>query len=181
MEGKFNQPYYVTTTSDKSLCLAAVYHESECDSGTLFTFSVMTKDSATSPQYDMKKLHDRQPVILTEEYLSEWLDPATDIEALLQKLRVPSSSNPTELIYYPVTSKVGHADYQGADCAEPLSKYQKTLDSFFVSSSPLTNKQESADSLKRKQMDAVETVDLTVEDDKPNEGQCEKKLNSNET
>lgn len=66
----------------------------------------------------MKDLHDRMPVVLTEEQESVWLDPAIqDTERIQSCMTVVDGERMTA---YPVSTDVNSPKNQGAALIEPL-------------------------------------------------------------
>ena len=66
----------------------------------------------------IQQLHNRMPVILSEETLALWLDPLTEDPKNLEPLLIPA---PVELLTsHPVAETVNSVKNQGPECIVPL-------------------------------------------------------------
>jgi putative SOS response-associated peptidase YedK len=75
-EGK--QPYYVETNG--VLKLAAIW---DCWKEELWSCSILTQPALG----EFRAIHDRMPVSLSDELAHEWMDPRTDVKALLATVK----------------------------------------------------------------------------------------------
>ncbi|MDW6020640.1 SOS response-associated peptidase [Mesorhizobium sp. BAC0120] len=66
----------------------------------------------------MRKLHDRQPVILDRAVYDAWLDPSTPIEAVKPLL---ARNLDGELRFNPVSRAVNQAKNKSSECIEPIN------------------------------------------------------------
>ncbi len=73
----------------------------------------------TTPNDVVAALHDRMPVLLSEEARSIWLDPTETSAGLLRDLLVPS--DPDELELFPVSSLVNSVRNEGEELIVPLA------------------------------------------------------------
>lgn len=64
-------PYAIKVTNEDVFAFAGIYNETEIEGKKILSFAIIT----TSPNSLMKPIHDRMPVILTQEEEDEWLDP----------------------------------------------------------------------------------------------------------
>jgi putative SOS response-associated peptidase YedK len=67
----------------------------------------------------MSDIHDRMPVVLEENALDEWLDPANRDQAGLKSLLVPSVGG--TLDHRPVATAVGNVRNDGPELTEAVA------------------------------------------------------------
>jgi putative SOS response-associated peptidase YedK len=72
----------------------------------------------------MKKVHDRMPVILSDENQAIWLDPSVTDVKILNKVLMPYPSDLMEM--YQVSKKVNVSSYDDKDCILKVEE-QKSL------------------------------------------------------
>lgn len=147
------QPYYVTTKSQNPLYIAAIYDILESDMNTepLYSFTILT-----CPANDtIRWLHERQPLILTDSQVSEWIDnrlpPNASIVHRINEIsdvihdEDQEESNletvshtqhlsyiPEDIISYTVTPKMTSPTYQEDDSFLPYApRLSQTITSFF--------------------------------------------------
>ena len=71
---KTGDKYAIQPRGSNVTWLAGLYRLQEAESGFRFpVFTVLTRE----PTEDMKKIHDRMPMILPEHILNEWICPST--------------------------------------------------------------------------------------------------------
>ncbi len=117
------QPYYVCM-KETPLQIAGIYEISKrIDSSNelewFLTFSILTGE----PSVTFSALHNREPVLLTDEQATRWLAPAENLDNLLKEL----SENPTRselginrsVDFFPVTQRMTNPRYREADCSRP--------------------------------------------------------------
>lgn len=121
------QPYYVHSSTPLVMAGLLDNHPSG-----LQTFIILTCDPCSA----LVSLHDRQPVFLDVETITQWLDPATDVARLLERFQSDSYREQfsPRLLIHPVTKKMSRADYTGVDCSVPikLPPPAKKISSFFA-------------------------------------------------
>lgn len=103
-DGSVKTPHYIHATDDAPLAFAGLYEfwrEKGADEGSpwLATCTIVT----TAARDDMRELHDRQPVMLTEDQRDAWLDPGSDKDTLFDVIAAPSP----ELAWYSIGKAVG--------------------------------------------------------------------------
>lgn len=82
----------------------------------VLTVSTMTKDSAP----ELAGIHDRNPVFLSPDSLSSWLDPGLLANAeLLEGVATESDLVASELVFHPVGSEVGSVRAHGEGLIRP--------------------------------------------------------------
>lgn len=132
-------PYYVSLTSSKPMKMAGIYEDSIifdpliCGLRPAKTFSIITGE----PCIKFSTMHNRQPILLTDEQVTQWLDcPGEDIFKLINELKVShlNASLPMNraIHFYPVSPKVTNPRYQESDCTQQKS-IGVQLTSFFKS------------------------------------------------
>jgi len=109
------QPYYITAAGlarDETLMFAGIYTPS--GTGVTNRVAIITEPAAE----EIRHIHDRQPVVLSEGCLDDWLNPElTDTSELKGRIsRVPGS----ELTWYPVSQRVNNPRETGKDLIEPI-------------------------------------------------------------
>lgn len=101
------RPHYIHRT-DSPVTLFGGIWESR---GDLHTYSIVTKDA----DENIASLHDRMPLILPPELLSDWLRGSTD-DAMGIAMTLPEQP----MAYYEVGKAVGNVRNQGAELIAPL-------------------------------------------------------------
>jgi putative SOS response-associated peptidase YedK len=116
-EGTVRQPYRVSRVDGRPLVLAGLWagwHDPATET-VRRTFTIVT----TGPNGAMAGLHDRMPVVLTDNQWPYWLNPeAQDRDELLAMLE-PSDSVPLEI--YPVRRLVNDVRMNGPELIEPMA------------------------------------------------------------
>ena len=109
------QPFRITLADDSLFSLAALYDTWVSPNGErISTCTVIT----TEPNSLMGAIHERMPVIVPKERLSEWLDKETQ-PTKLQSLLTPL---PAELMRaYPVSPVVGNVRNDVPECIAPYT------------------------------------------------------------
>ena len=77
------------------------------------SFTILT----TSPNEQLRELHDRMPVILEPEEFAAWLDPATEDAAALTPLLDPAPDG--ILNFHAVSTRVNKPQNDDASLVEP--------------------------------------------------------------
>ncbi|KAG6619373.1 DC12 family protein [Phytophthora cinnamomi] len=126
------QPYYFYR-EDKPMKFAGLFDQWKGEDGEVMcTYTILT--TAVAPE--LKWLHTRMPVILSDEGVDRWLSGAK-FEELKDLL---ASYRSEDLKWYPVDKKVGSMKFQSEDCAKKINiKHAGNIKSFF---SVKTEKQE---------------------------------------
>lgn len=101
------RPHYIHRT-DSPVTLFGGIWESR---GDLHTYSIVTKDA----DENIASLHDRMPLILPPELLSDWLRGSTD-DAMGIAMTLPEQP----MAYFEVGKAVGNVRNQGAELIAPL-------------------------------------------------------------
>ena len=118
------QPYYVSLDTSEPMCMAGIYEESNIFDPKLNSmrvaksFSILTGE----PCSKFSTMHFRQPILLTEAQLQQWLDcPADEVFALLNELKsnYTNANIPMNkaISFHPVTAELTNPRYQQPDCS----------------------------------------------------------------
>lgn len=109
------QPIRFTLKNDSLFGMAGLYDTwIQADGGRLHTCTILT----TTPNSLVASVHDRMPVILTQEAEALWLDRTVTEVHRLKPILAPY---PEELMTsYEVDPKVGNVRYDEPDCIDPL-------------------------------------------------------------
>ena len=137
---KLKQPYYIH--SDKPLILAGIWdrvtvRDANGKENEIASFAILTCDS--SP-FLAREIHGRQPVMLSEQQMEEWLDvtlPPPAVDDLL--LEVSCNAANADFVVnkcmslHPVTQKMTTTSYQAPDCSLEVkpSSSGKKIDAIF--------------------------------------------------
>jgi putative SOS response-associated peptidase YedK len=116
------QPYRLFLSNDELFSMAGLWEQwLDAEKRPYYSFVIIT----TSATGDLRKLHDRMPLILNIEDETKWLE--TDNPHLLDKLL--SRSRIDQLQYYPVSKKVNKTINDGPELIYPIdsSSFQQTL------------------------------------------------------
>ena len=114
-DGKRRTPIYLTLKSGDAMAFAGLWEIWQSPDGEYVrSCTVVT----TTPNSLIKPVHNRMPVILSEESESLWLDPLTEDPKVLAPLLMPA---PPELMAAHVVSDyVNSIRSQGPECTVPL-------------------------------------------------------------
>ena len=120
--GSLKRPYYFTRADGRPLALAGLWEQwwggpgirnrAEADLPPLRSCTVITTEAGP----DMGDVHHRMPVVLEDDALDEWLDPANQDKPELESLLVPSPGG--TLVSRPVGSSVGNVRNDGPELTE---------------------------------------------------------------
>jgi putative SOS response-associated peptidase YedK len=104
------QPFYITSVNDKILKLAGLYDIDTLGDGKL-SYVTMT----CSPSESLAEIHDRMPVILDENGVSEWLSPKpySQVAHLVKPYE--------KLVFHPVSTFVNDVRNNGPECIVPIN------------------------------------------------------------
>lgn len=110
-EGSAKVPYFIRLKDDRPMCFAGLYDRWDAGDGSLLhSFVIIT----TFPNQLMGTIHDRMPVILSEEDESLWLDPDLHEPKRLKPLLVPCAEEKMDA--YPVSTLVNSVAHDSEDC-----------------------------------------------------------------
>ena len=121
-KGRKKQPFFIRARSGDPLALAGlweVWKDREVeDADWVKSCTIITTD----PNGLLRPIHNRMPVVLPPEVWDEWLDPANDDAASLERLLVPAPDDLLEL--YPVSTEVNNVKNNGPQLAMPLEGHE---------------------------------------------------------
>jgi len=114
---KARQPLNIARKDGKLLSMAGLFNywkPAASEGRPMLTFTVVT----TAPNQWMTRIHNRMPVILEDDLINTWLDPAiSDPRALEALLKAPPESF---LECYPVSRKVNSVRFDEPEYAERI-------------------------------------------------------------
>jgi putative SOS response-associated peptidase YedK len=116
-EGAIRQPYRVVRADGRPLVLAGLWagwHDPETEE-VRRTFTIVT----TTPNDALRDLHDRMPVVITDDAWDRWLDPAPADGGELRAMLQPTDD--VALRVYPVERLVNDVRRDGPELIEPLA------------------------------------------------------------
>ena len=115
-QGTGKQPYCVRPAAAEVFALAGIWDHWEGKRGEVIeSVAIIT----TSANELMQPIHDRMPVILEEEDVAGWIEPATKLEKALAMLKPCSSAM---MLAYSVSSLVNSARHDGPECVARVSQ-----------------------------------------------------------
>jgi putative SOS response-associated peptidase YedK len=117
--GSLKRPYYFTRADGRPLALAGLWEQwwdgpgvrrrADTDPPPLRSCTVITTEAGP----DMGDIHHRMPVVLEDDALDEWLDPANRDKPELESLLVPSPGG--TIVNRPVGRSVGNVRNDGPE------------------------------------------------------------------
>ena len=117
-EDKRKLPTCIYARNGDPLAFAGLWETWQSPEGPLVQSCTIITTAANS---FIQPLHNRMPVILSDETQALWLDPLTDDPKILEPLLIPA---PAELLTsHPVPETVNSVKNQGPECILPLSKH----------------------------------------------------------
>lgn len=109
------QPYLIGLLNDRPFAFAGLWERWEHPQGdAIESCTILT----TTPNELLADIHDRMPVILSDDAYDPWLDPTCDPDAL-QELLTPYP--PDELQMTPVSTVVNNPRNDVPECVEPVA------------------------------------------------------------
>lgn len=112
--GKNKQPYFIQMKDGRPFAFAGLWERWSKSETAIESCTIIT----TSPNSLLAELHNRMPVILSEQAAHLWLDPEIEQPEPLTSLLVPYSED--EMIAYPVSTLVNSPKHDSSDCIEPV-------------------------------------------------------------
>lgn len=108
-------PYYFYLKNNKIFGFAGIYTAFKRDNGTtLYTACIITTKANTL----MQDIHDRMPVILTEDQAKIWLDPSIKDGKILKEIL--TEYNPNDMQLHQVSSRVNKTSNDDEDIIKPF-------------------------------------------------------------
>jgi putative SOS response-associated peptidase YedK len=113
---KGRAPYLVVLVNRFPFAFAGLWESWKSPDGErIESCAILTTDANELIQ----PIHDRMPAILSPSDYELWLNPHTKTTESLKHVLKPFPSE--EMIMFPVSAKVNKANYDAADCMEPLT------------------------------------------------------------
>jgi putative SOS response-associated peptidase YedK len=106
-------PHLFTLASDRPFALAALWSEGDAAKAIAPNFCIVT----TEPNELVARVHDRMPVILREEHLARWLDPAPMAEP--EFLRLAEKLPAAAMAAREVDDFINSVKHEGPECLGP--------------------------------------------------------------
>lgn len=114
-EGKLKIPTYIFQKNREPFAFAGLWETwNPPEGGPVLSCTIVT----TTPNEFIAPIHNRMPVVLSQEAEALWLDPMTEEAAILEPLLI--SSPPELLDSYVVSDAVNAAKNYGPECIEPV-------------------------------------------------------------
>ncbi len=114
-EGKLKLPTYIYARGGEPMAFAGLWETWKSPEGQVVRSCTIITTAANS---FIQPLHNRMPVILSDETQALWLDPLTEDPKILEPLLIPA---PIELLSsHPVPDTVNSVKNQGPECILPL-------------------------------------------------------------
>jgi len=116
--GGVKTPYWIHATDDAPLAFAGLY-EFWREAGATETSPWLATCTfvTTAARDDMRELHDRQPVMLTEDQRDTWLNPESHRDTLFDAIAAPAP----ELAWYSIGKAVGNVRNNSAAFLTPAT------------------------------------------------------------
>ncbi|HAQ08365.1 MAG TPA: hypothetical protein DCR24_12915 [Bacillus bacterium] len=114
-DGETKQPYRFGLKSKKPFALAGIWENWSKNGKSITSCTIIT----TEPNKMTRKVHDRMPVILPEDKIDVWLNPAIDESSELKKLLVPLQAEKMES--YQVSTAINSARNEGEELILPIN------------------------------------------------------------
>ena len=109
------QPVYITLKTREPFSFAGLWETwSSPDGQEIKTCTIIT----TEANGLLRPIHDRMPVILTQEAEAVWLDPTIQEPARLLPLLMPYPAD--EMEWYPVSTRVNNPAHDKPECPHPV-------------------------------------------------------------
>lgn len=115
------QPYFIRPQDGGTLAMAGLYEiwrdpgkADDAEDRFRWSCTVITTDAPD----DLGRIHDRMPLMVEPERWGSWLDPRTEVGAVLELL---TPAAPGRLEAYPVSTAVNAVRHNGPELVEPLA------------------------------------------------------------
>jgi len=114
--GGFRQPYRLALPGGALFAFAGLWERrSQPDGAVLESCALITRDASPN----LRRIHERMPVVLPESTYAGWLDPTLQevaaLHALLQQAADPG------FVAHAVSTRVNHTRFDDPACAEPVT------------------------------------------------------------
>lgn len=106
-------PHVFTLTSGRPYGLAAIWNQGSAEHAVPPNFCIVTRE----PNELVARIHNRMPVILRDDNMARWLDPAPMAEPEFLKICEPIPA--AEMREHEVSTFINNVKNEGADCFGP--------------------------------------------------------------
>ena len=113
--GGGKKPYFLALEGGLALSFAALWEQWGRDGQHLETFTIITTEASPA----LSDIHARQPAVVDPDDFTDWLDPRTPEETLLETIRTPHEG-PYEI--RPVSDLVNRVANDTPDILKPLER-----------------------------------------------------------
>ena len=114
-DGKARIPFYLHLGGQPPIAFAGLWETWKSPDGeSIKSFTIVT----TQPNRFIEPIHNRMPVILSQETEALWLDPMTEDSDILDRLLVPAPAE--EMAGYQVSQVVNSVKNSGPDCIQAV-------------------------------------------------------------
>lgn len=113
--GRCKQPYYIRLKEHKLLAVAALWDSWQPPEGNIIHSCCLITTAANST---VARIHNRMPVVLSQEQQQIWLDTQHNDLSMLENLFVPRERD--DMIMYPVSPRMNNWRYTKADTIKPI-------------------------------------------------------------
>ncbi len=115
-QGGKKQAYYIRRADKRPLAFAGLWDvwEDNITGEAIESCTIIT----TSATHQLRKIHERMPVVLESELYDTWLDPEFNETDVLQDILIAPKEEVLEM--YPVSSYVSNSRNDGETCIERL-------------------------------------------------------------
>ena len=106
-------PHLFTLASGKPYALAGIWNAGSAEHAIPPNFCIVTRE----PNELVGRIHNRMPVILREEHMARWLDPAPLAEP--EFLKISEAYPAAEMREHEVSTHINNVKSEGPDCFGP--------------------------------------------------------------
>lgn len=116
--GKARQPHHVTLPGGRPFAIAGVWESWKSPTGTRLETCAVVTTAARGP---VERLHDRMPLVLTEEERDRWLSPSPDDARAVLADAGSHEAVAERFVVVPVSTWVNDVRHDDARCIAPVS------------------------------------------------------------
>jgi putative SOS response-associated peptidase YedK len=110
----YKQPYYIQRPDKKLFCFAALMSKWKQEGKEpLLTVALMTRSAAPS----VEKIHDRMPVVLSDDLMNAWVNP--DLKQPQEVAKIIEIAE-TDFVSYPVSTRLNSAKDDDEELVKPV-------------------------------------------------------------
>lgn len=114
--GNNKVPYYIHAKHSQLISFAGIWdHWYQTNEAMIWTCAIITKHSYG----ELQQLHDRMPVIVSENHYNNWLDKDATTNQLMAEIL--STDDSPELTFYRVTPKLNNPYFNNPHCMQAVT------------------------------------------------------------